>query len=73
MRRGKILSAVERHQRISKAPEYVLQIGKLTLSDQGGKITIKSDPVEIEDLIPLSLCIRAARRYATEFWGAERS
>lgn len=59
------------HRKQLLRPSYILQVGELPIQDQGGKIAAGERPVEIEDLIPLSLCALAARRYAREFCGLD--
>lgn len=51
------------------ADSFVLQVGELqpVRSATGGVIR------EIEDLLPLELCLRALHRYAVEFWQADDS
>jgi predicted ATPase len=53
-------------------PQYATQVGSLLDEDASIRTASGSAPVEIEDLVPLALCVAAARAYAAQFWGAER-
>ena len=48
--------------------EYILQIGTMDAALTKLKTALGESPIELEDLIPLKLCARAAQRYAKQFW-----
>jgi len=48
--------------------DYILQIGQLSAQSKKPKTALNDGPVELEDLIPIKLCARAAQRYAKQFW-----
>ncbi len=52
--------------------DFILQIGDLA-SESGLNLPKDVKPIEIEDLIPLPICEKAAQRYATEVCGASAS
>jgi hypothetical protein len=47
--------------------QLILQIGEL--KHEKGIVVTKAGLVEIEDLIPLTLCVHAVRSYVQEVWG----
>jgi hypothetical protein len=47
--------------------DYILQIGNLDAALTKLKTALNAAPIELEDLIPLKLCARAAQRYAKHF------
>jgi hypothetical protein len=51
--------------------DFILQIGQLKSGDVTPKTARSGTLVELEDLIPLSLCVRAVKQYAKEFWNAD--
>ena len=51
--------------------DFIMQIGQLKAGDVTPKTAHSRTPVELEDLIPLSLCVRAVKLYAKEFWDAD--
>jgi hypothetical protein len=51
--------------------EFILQIGQLESAGVKPKIAHSGASIELEDLIPLTLSVRAVRRYAKEFWDAD--
>ena len=59
-----------RHKQVLD-PKYVLQINDLDWSSSEAKTATGCPPIELEDMIPLSLCTQAIRRFAKEYWGAE--
>ncbi len=51
--------------------EFILQIGQVKSDEQPIKTAHSKNAVELEDLIPLPLCVSAAKHYAREFWDAD--
>lgn len=51
--------------------EFIMQIGRLKAGEVTPKTAHLRAPVELEDLIPLPLCVRAVKKYAKEFWDAD--
>lgn len=52
-------------------PAYILQVGDLSSGEDGVVTATGRDPIETEDLIPLSICVEATKEYMTDVCGAE--
>ena len=53
--------------------KFILQIGSLPIGDEGVRTATGRPPVEIEDLIPLPICVEAARIYCREVCAASET
>lgn len=58
-----------RHKQLLK-PEYILQIGELDPQTTAVRTSTGACPIEIEDLLPMQICLDATKRYLAEVCGA---
>jgi len=58
------------HKQLLK-DDFIIQIGDVTAEGVKLRTAHSRAPIELEDLIPLPLCVKAIRRYGKEFWNAD--
>ena len=68
-KKGILRGGPKRKQLLSET--YILQIGDITVGDGGIQTATGRPAIEIEDLVPLSICVEATRGYLVEVCGMD--